>query len=352
MKLLKRNSNLELLRILSIVLIIFHHYAWYGIYIHDDSERDASKYIVTFLEMGGKYGVGIFILISGYYLWNSVFTTKRIMKVYVETYYYSLLGLLIFSQVVEERLQIKDIVNSIFPFTYEKYWFSTTYIILLFFSPFLNILIKSINKKQYEMLLVILVVIYSIIKTIFATDLTSSNITGFGMCYLIGAYISKYKEYFNEKAYVYLIYSIGSYVLLYFILLFFKLELVEFIDNEKYFGYFMQQTSFLIIFSSTCLVLWAVRVKTFYNLKINKFSSSIFSIYLIHDNDLFREILWRDILKTPQFQVGWTIYVHAIFSVCIVIIFSYLLNYISKRIILDKIIEYLNKFCEEMDKKY
>lgn len=72
----ERNSNFEILRIISMIMIIAHHYAVHG-FVSNDLEYSFNRYIVGILSLGGKLGNTIFILISGYFMVNSRITKKK-----------------------------------------------------------------------------------------------------------------------------------------------------------------------------------------------------------------------------------------------------------------------------------
>ncbi len=63
-----RNSSLELLRIIAMILIVVHHYAVHSGFIYEYQPFTASKLIMQTLSIFGKVGVNIFILISTYFL--------------------------------------------------------------------------------------------------------------------------------------------------------------------------------------------------------------------------------------------------------------------------------------------
>ena len=66
----ERNSNLELLRIFSMFLIVTHHFAIHsGLPLWNFSSSNALNLIWSqWLCLGGKLGVDLFVLISGYFL--------------------------------------------------------------------------------------------------------------------------------------------------------------------------------------------------------------------------------------------------------------------------------------------
>jgi|688.fasta_scaffold20147_5 peptidoglycan/LPS O-acetylase OafA/YrhL len=62
----KRNPSLELLRIVSMILIVAHHYVVHG-GVYTSTNNLMNELIVQFLLYGGKLGVMIFIMITGYF---------------------------------------------------------------------------------------------------------------------------------------------------------------------------------------------------------------------------------------------------------------------------------------------
>ena len=74
-----RNSSIELLRIIAMVMIVFHHFACHGGFSFGTSVT-ATHFWYNFIVMGGKLGVDIFVLISGYYLITNNKTLFNINK--------------------------------------------------------------------------------------------------------------------------------------------------------------------------------------------------------------------------------------------------------------------------------
>ena len=68
----ERNSSFELLRLISMLLIVMHHYSLHGGFDYM-STLSLRLYFIQCLNMGGKLGVNLFILISGYFLCKSNF---------------------------------------------------------------------------------------------------------------------------------------------------------------------------------------------------------------------------------------------------------------------------------------
>ena len=62
-----RKSNFELLRIIAMIMIVFHHFAIFSESKFDINLITLNRLWNQFIRMGGKIGVNIFVLISGYF---------------------------------------------------------------------------------------------------------------------------------------------------------------------------------------------------------------------------------------------------------------------------------------------
>ena len=81
-----RESNIELLRILAMIMIIAHHFACHSNFDFPLTEVTFNRVWIQFMHLGGKIGVDVFVLISGYFLINQkeikvnkVLKTRRIL---------------------------------------------------------------------------------------------------------------------------------------------------------------------------------------------------------------------------------------------------------------------------------
>jgi hypothetical protein len=152
----QRDSNLELLRIFAMLLIVAHHFSVHsGIFESLNGTVDhaltVNLYAAQVLASGGKLGVNIFVLISGYFLVKTVVRPSSLIKLWLSVY---ILNLALWAVLVPD-LSAWNLKEVFLPVSGNVYWFITTYFVLILFSPFLAIGLRVLSARQYRWLLII-----------------------------------------------------------------------------------------------------------------------------------------------------------------------------------------------------
>ena len=330
-----RESNFELLRIVAMLFIIFHHFVCYG-YSQYASNRLLiplnnifSAVIVTL----GKLGVLLFVLITGYFMINSNAKIKSWLSLYFQTFIYSvsILGIFLLDGVYISK---ENLFKSIMPITHSTYWFITTYLILYMLIPIINKILKLVKKKNFENLLLgVLTIIYLFVHT---------NITTFIYLYILGGYIKNGIFPLNKIKIKHCIY--GIICLLLFITVYsavnvYNCDNLEQILNNMH--KLMVIHSPFILMSALCVFYIFKNLKIKTNKIINSVALSVFPVYLIHENFLIRPYLWGYVMKilnhvSPSIIIIFIVFmVVIIFIVCILIdkLFGYLYKPFIKKIV-------------------
>lgn len=308
----ERNSSFELLRIISMVLIISYHYAYHGRFDFF-SPLSLGLYFVQCLDMGGKLGVNLFILISGFFLCKSRFNWKRILKLEFEVIFYSAAIGIIFHFFEPGKQGLKGLVKDFFPLYNGRYWFYTVYFSLVILSPLINKFINSIQKQTFREILAALAVIL-----IFTRVTQQSNIAWFVFLYLTASYIRFFPEDFKFRGRTYILFGIASYLMIFVYILICDLFSLKNIKFREAFDFFMPQDSVLIFLSSVFLFTGFSKFD-FGNKKIiNIAASATFGVYLLHDNHLLRGFLWEDFFKNASYLETGFIIPHALITTFIV----------------------------------
>jgi surface polysaccharide O-acyltransferase-like enzyme len=349
-----RNSNLEILRIISMVLIVAHHYSVHG-FGTIEMTYSFNRYLVGFLSLGGKLGVSCFVLISGYFMVNSKFTLKKLIKLVAETLFYSIgIGILfLFILKPVNPIGIKSILKMFLPIGYSYYWFMTDYIILMLISPALNILILNMNKEMQRNILIGATILWSVMGSFTKAGYGYNEVGWFIVLYLFAAYIRQYVDLEKRNANKHFVIAIISYLLVIVsnILLIYLGHITNISALTNGSSHFMALNSPFILLTSVELLIGFIKLKPFYNNKINILASATLGVYLIHDNAMFRPYLWRVILKNPEMYSSNLLIVHAIISIISVYLICSCIDLIRQYTVEKIFMGIVNKHLEQMVNK-
>ena len=169
----ERSSNIELLRIFSIMLIISFHYVFKGGFYFETAT--VNKIIVDVFTMFGELGVNLFVLITGYFMIHGTFRWKKVIYLMIEVQFYNALTLLIAYRGNMAGLLAELNFRSFFPNIYGLYWFVVCYMLLYIMSPYLNRLIKGMTKQENEKFLLICLALWCVIPTFFGMKINETE---------------------------------------------------------------------------------------------------------------------------------------------------------------------------------
>ena len=292
-----RDSNIELLRIISMILIILHHMVYHTkIYMYSGENHFVSLILLA----GGKIAVIVYILIMGYYSKESKFNIKKPLNIIFKAIIYSTLFMIVFK---DKQHNVKE---------YTQYWFANTWLILLFLTPIILRFEKEIPKNVRIILFIYITIIFIL------PGRRNTDIEGFIYFYLCGRHILPYlvKE-FNKPVLNFFIIGI-----LYLFIISFGLEME-------------QNTIFPLLTAMFMFMAFAnIKIKSEWINKISKYSMGV---YLIHDNvNVRNEIIIKrlnmiNIFKSRYFLISTFSISVLIFIICAII--DYLVSFIIENTI-------------------
>lgn len=296
----KRESNFELLRIISILLIISFHYVYKSGYQLE--HLTFNSYIIKTIWFFGELGVNLFVLITGYFMVKGKISAKKIVKLILEVYFYNLINVLLYSYYTGFKLRS---IVLLFPVIFSRYWFVSAYLIIYLLSPFFNKLIYNMSKSEFQKLLIITVFIWGIIQTIFGIFANSTETLLFYtrflwliIVYFIGAYIRLYDIKFlntKTKAIKTALISFGAMVFSIGFIYLFRNSFAK-IGLEEY-AYLYKPNNVFMMLLSMSVFQYFKQIKIKEIKVINVLASTSLGIYMLHDG-LFCTILWQNILDT------------------------------------------------------
>lgn len=299
-----RDSNLESLRIVSMLLIVGSHYAYHGDW-PSVAALSAGHLFLQFLTLG-NIGLNCFVLITGHFLVDSKFKARSVLRVAGAAAFY-LVALLLISRAVDPRGQLVATPVAILKTINSSYWFVKTYIGLYFLAPFLNILVHAIDRRSYRRLLVVLLVTLSVIPTLLPVQFVFSELAWFVFLYLLAGYLKQgdFTSVFSPPRLVTVFAASLAFI---------WVSMVGFsalgIGGLGLYFAGLQTVPVLVCSVTLFLLFRELRVPS--KRWINEIAATTFGVYLIHDNPFFRPVLWERIAKGSQFYAAGLVFLHAL----------------------------------------
>lgn len=348
----KRNTGLDILKVIAMIMIVFLHVMWKGKFIDGTYNQNFYKIVLLF-ETICIVAVNCFVLITGYFQVESKFKASKIIRIWIKVLFYSItiyIILLLFGNV---NFNIKDAINSFFPILTCSYWFINCYLVLYILSPFINKLVIQLNKKEFKKMLIILLIIFGVFPSVspsyFLDDTGGYGIIWFIILYLVGSYIRLYGDFnYNNRNNLIAFFLVICCSYLSMLVIQHVCNIIQIRDiSGRLFSY-----NFVTVFiASVCLFLY------FKNMKINNFRITnyiskivplLLAVYIIHEQVVLVRFLYIDLLKlnlfwnTPmQFLIIPTTAI-LIFLICILI--EKITNITIQKWMYNIVIKFCSKF--------
>ena len=301
-----RKSNIELLRIVGMLMIISHHYVVNsGIMNAFQIGNTSINYIFLNLwGMWGKTGINIFILISGYFMCKASLTIKRYCKVLLEYLFYHFVIYFIMLVTGYETIGLKRLFNllfDIFRHSNGSGCFTSSFLIFYLFIPFINKFIQSITRDDMRKVVLLLLFVFTIQSTLFVNYYIFGEVFWFIAVYIIGAYLSMYPLEWSCSLKVSVRLLIASLILAYasvilMILIGAKIHKVDpmfFVSDANKLGAVLVSVMMFLTFKN---------LNVNYSKAINMIAKTTFGVLMIHANsDAWRQFMWVDLLHANTF---------------------------------------------------
>lgn len=333
----KRDSNIELLRIVTMIMIILHHLSLFTNLRYD---RPILYSIIVPL---GKLGVTIFILISGYFAINKKFSIKKLLLLYLQVWFFSVF-LVCISLLILKGFKFN--INCIFPVSKGQYWFVNAYIMMYILSPFINKVMTTLSKEVIKKLIITLIMICAVAAFTKVREVIA-NVFEFVTIYMIGAYIKLYgiEKLKNKKNIDLWFYIMTCWLILFFVQ----------VAREKLGIFEMYNGTEGSIFNIITGVIIFYAFKNM-NIKTNKFINYLgkcsFAVYLFHEQIIIRYLLWRGMFANVGKGRGILLKIIGIVIIIWVttIIIEEIRKLIEKIILNKKVDNKLKKYYDKIDK--
>lgn len=216
----KRMANLELLRLVAMFFVVILHALGKGVGLValTNEHLYGAGYLAWGMEALAIVAVNVYMLMSGYFLTESSFKVKRVFQLFLQVWFYSIgIGLIAaaFGYLPEGGFGIHYLLMLFLPISMNHYWFMTAYVFMYVFTPLLSAGIRRLDKKQLQMVIVILVLLFSVVKSVMPsrldTDMQGYDCIWYMCIFVIAAYIRRYGiPIFKNKRRSLLIYLLAA----------------------------------------------------------------------------------------------------------------------------------------------
>lgn len=154
-----RNSSIESLKILAVIMIVLSHSGFYTIDAHPDqqylfivdmekSTSDVQIFLHQLFRNMGQIGNAIFIICSSWFLIDDkAIKVNKILHVIGDCFLISISAVLLFC-LLGYDFSAKILLKQFMPVTFANSWFVTCYLILYAIHPMLNIILDKVSQTQ------------------------------------------------------------------------------------------------------------------------------------------------------------------------------------------------------------
>ena len=154
-----RQVGPEVLRCVAMMMVVVLHFLWKGGVLELCASNMSDTTAVAWIfESFSIAAVNIYVLISGYYLCDSNFKIRRLFRLIIQVWFYSVvIGILSVKLGLypAEAINAEFLLNIFFPLMNSHYWFVTEYIKLYILLPILGIALQKITDQTLKRILLI-----------------------------------------------------------------------------------------------------------------------------------------------------------------------------------------------------
>ena len=338
MKQKARQANIELLRIIAMLMVVALHYLVKGEAAVSLVENSGTVNVVLWLMKAFCIvTINVYVLISGYFLLEAEWKISRLINLWTQTMFYSIgVPAVCFVLGMDEIKQwgLYDWINVLFPVQMEHYWFITAYMVMYLFVPVLSRGVKYLTKQQHELVIAGLLLVFSIPKTVIPiyipTDKYGYDFGWFLCLFMIASYVRLYGiSFFNGKMKATAIY-IGS------VLGIWGISIVCSVLSRKGIPlvYMMDMTycyNHLLVLIASIALFYVFRYIKIPEGKVSniicKVSSYTLGVYLLHENLAVRT-KWQFWAGIEHVRNGFEIIPHLLMTVLAVFLAGIIVDFV------------------------
>ena len=317
-----RSSNLELLRILCMLLIIGDHLTGQGGIA--DYTTLPSSFVFCLIGCGSRIACSVFILIGGWFLCEQPYKARRPLSLWLSLWLYTV-PVTLLCRLGGLDVSLGALRWALFPASTRQLWFISDYLLLLLCVPLLNRLLHGLPRAAHRGVLAVLAVPLLVYPTLFAENgLTGDTAWMFLYEYLLIAYLRRYPDnrltrLLQRRCAALLL---GLELPLVNTAVRAVLEMRGLTDGKafQYIAYYRTALGALPNLLAALALFYLFKGLSLGSVRwINALSGTTLGVYILHQIPAFRGFLWNGVLQAQAHHgsVGYTLFaVAAVFLGC------------------------------------
>lgn len=307
-----RSSNLELLRILCMLLIIGDHLTGQsGI---ADYTTLPSSFAFCLIGCGSRIACSVFVLIGGWFLCEQPYKTRRPLSLWLSLWLYTV-PVTLLCKLAGLDVSWGALRWAAFPASTRQLWFISDYLLLLLCVPLLNRLLRGLSRPAHRGLLAVLAVPLIVYPTLFGENGAVSDTTWMFLYeYLLIAYLRRWPD--NRLAHLLqhraAALGLGLGLPLLNTILRAVLETRGLTDGKafQYMAYYRTALGALPNLLAALALFYLFKGLDLGCVRwVNALAGTTLGVYILHQVPAFRGLLWNGLLQTEaqHGSVGYTL---------------------------------------------
>lgn len=192
-----RNYGIDVLRMGSMLLVTVLHTLGNGGVLDAAAEGSAAYWCAWAIECAAFCAVDCYALISGFVGWKSEFRLGRLIYLWLQVFFWSVVSAGVMFLTHPETFTLVAVIEALFPVLSERYWYFTAYFVMFFFTPLMNLAIRTLSREKLWSCALGITLLLSLSSTLTAWKDTLSLNGGYHfiwLCvlYLLGGCLSRY----------------------------------------------------------------------------------------------------------------------------------------------------------------
>lgn len=348
---LNRNPQIDLLRVLAMLMIVCGHFVYHGVHHISVSEAAPVSFspslagrlnfiFLQFLGYSCNIATNIFFLITGYFLVRPRTLSYAVDKSYKQwktIVFYSLSIYVVLCASGFSVFSLRHAIEQLTPIYSRNYWFMSTYIVLLLLSPFVSKSLDALSKKEYQgLLLVLLLINFAEGKFGYGSIFSGGMSLVFALSlFSLGGYIRKYP--LRERRYFPLV-CLSVYVGISLLLTFYSYfgQVLGLVEVGQPLHLKSMANNSIPLLCSVCFFLVFTTRRFRLPSIVSRLSVSVspyvLAVYLIHDHRLFRAVLWDNIVRPLDFLDSYWFMPYCLVTVILIFAVCVTIEYIRQKI--------------------